>query len=325
MKERMSAIGDVLRTMVLAVLVAAALVAVPAVHAAAEVVDRVVAVVNDRVITLSELNAAYAVALGGLKGSGLGDEDTVETRSKVLDNLIERTLIKQAAEKAGIEVSEWEIDNAIEDVKRQNNLTHEALMVALASSGLTYNEYREQMRDEIRQVKFVNRRFRSKIVIQDEDVEEYYTQHIDDYYTAPSFRLRILFLSSRDRRLLELRLKAVMKGLNEGEEFSELVRQYSEGPAVASGGDIGYLETGEVAPVIEEAANRLEEGEVSGPITTPEGVYLIQLVDRKEGEPQPLEEVKDSIRKALYKKILAQRYNFWLEETKKIAYIEVRL
>src|SRR3990170_1130879 len=118
----------------------------------AEIIDRIVAVVNDSAITLSELDAATA-GLGGIKGDDKEKRKRIiETKSKVLDQIIEKKLVEQASNKAGITVSEKEIDNAIEDVKQENNLGHEELLSALAKSGLTYKNYREQLKELIRDV-----------------------------------------------------------------------------------------------------------------------------------------------------------------------------
>src|SRR3989338_3532195 len=115
----------------------------------AEIIDRIVAVVNDSAITLSELDAATA-GLGGIKGDDKEKRKRIiETKSKVLDQIIEKKLVEQASNKAGITVSEKEIDNAIEDVKQENNLRHEELLSALAKSGLTYKNYREQLKEQI--------------------------------------------------------------------------------------------------------------------------------------------------------------------------------
>jgi len=147
----------------------------------AEIIDRIVAVVNDSAITLSELDAATA-GLGGIKGDDKEKKKRIiETKSQVLDQIIEKKLVEQASNKAGITVSEKEIDNAIEDVKQENNLGHEELLSALAKSGLTYKNYREQLKEQIRQVKFINKEFRSNIKISRDDVEAYYQQNKDSF------------------------------------------------------------------------------------------------------------------------------------------------
>ncbi len=313
------------RTIIFATL-AALLCVLPASRAQAEVVDKVVAVVNSSIITLSELNAAMAVALGGLKGQApLASNDTVETRSLVLDGLIEKILIKQTAERAGIKISEREIDNAVDDVKAENNMTQDQLLLALSHGGITYAQYREQIADDILQIRFMDRMFRSKINIKPEDIENFYQRNLKVFYGPPTMRIRILFLSNENLEMQALRLQAVLNGLKTGADFSELATQYSEGPAVDKGGDLGYLKSGEIAPFIEKAAKKLRIGQVSSRLDTEEGIYFIHLVGKKPGAPAPLDQVKQVIANNMYQQILIERYNFWLEGMKRIAFVDVRL
>ncbi len=292
--------------------------------ARAVVVDRIVAVVNDDIITETELNAATAVAVGGLR-SGKQREYHVNTKSVVLDNLIESSLIKQDAEKIGIEVSELEVDESIDTVLERNGLTQDELIAALKAKGLPYKEYRNQIRDELIRVKFMNARFRSRIEIRDENVEEYYNQHIDEYYAEPKVRLAVLLLTDGNKDMLQKKLKTIKQGLKDGEKFTELVKQFSDGPTASQGGDIGYLQKGEIAPLIEDIADSLKVGEVSKPVRAKNGIYIVKLIDRKKKEPKPIKDVERQIRNILYKKIMKERYDFWLDNMKKIAFIDVRL
>ena len=294
----------------------------------AEIIDRVVAVVNDSAITLSELDAATA-GLGGIKGDDKEKKKRIiETKSKVLDQIIEKKLVEQASNKAGITVSEKEIDNAIEDVKQENNLGHEELLSALAKSGLTYKNYREQLKEQIRQVKFINKEFRSNIKISRDDVEAYYQQNKDRFSGSVMHRLRIIsFLVSEQVKRKELEKKAneVLAMARNGGDFAKLSKEYSQGPNSRDGGDLGYIKTGEIDPAIEKVAAGLKPGEISDVIKTSTGFHIIQMVDIRKGEARPLAEVEDNIKNIIYQKIIDERYKLWLEDMMKKAYIEVRL
>lgn len=296
----------------------------------AEVMDRVVAVVNEGIITMSELNTATQLALQDLKGGRRG-RDIVEVRSKILDQLIERRLVEQASSKAGISVSEKEIDNAIEDVKRQNSLTQEGLLRALANSSLTYSEYRNQLKEQIRQVKFINKKFRTKVDISEDDMEDYYRQNIERFYGPGEVRLRQIFLPVEkgatilQRKDTEEKARMILDEIKKGGDFVRLAITYSKGPNPEGGGDLGYIKVGEMDPTIERVVIGLKVGEVSGIIETPSGFHIIQLVDRKGGEPRPFQEVREEIRDILFQRIVDERYRLWLEEQKRVSYIEVRL
>jgi len=292
--------------------------------AEAEVVDRLVAVVNDSIITLSELNAATSAALDTVAGPEKKDaKKIIELKSRILDGLIEQKLVKQAADKAGIEVSEREIDNAVEDVRRGNNMTQERLLLALAGSGLTYREYREQLKEQIRQVKFVGKEFRSKISVEDSEIEEYYRQNKEEFFAPATYRINLIFIPAGNKS--GEKVKAVEAGIKAGVDFKDLAIDYSQGPAAASGGDMGWLKPGEISKSLEVAALKLKSGGITGAMPATEGVYFIKLIDIKTAQARTYEEVKESVRERLYKKAMEGRFSFWLMEVKKSAHIEIRL
>ena len=297
------------------------------VAAGAEIVERIVAVVNDSIITLSELNAATAAAIDAIGGKTKDEKEAAGIKSKMLDTLVEQKLVRHAADRAGIEVSEREIDNAIEDVKQQNKLNQETFMLALAQSGLTFREYKEQLREQIRQVKFINKEFRSKINVTDDEVAQYYQRNSDEFYGPQSFDIAMIYISSDgvDEKTVRLKLEKIRDGLDKGDSFGLLARLFSNGVTAAAGGEMGSVKSGELDSAIEEAAVKLAPGEVSQPIVTPSGIYIVKLNRRAEPALKPITQVSEQIKDKLFKKSLDDRFRFWLEETKRFAHIDIRL
>jgi parvulin-like peptidyl-prolyl isomerase len=168
-------------------------------------------------------------------------------------------------------------------------------------------------------------RFRSKIEIRHENIEEYFNSHIDEYYAEPSVRLAVLLLDGTDKKIIQHKLKAIRQGLRTNESFSALVKQFSDGPGAAQGGDLGYLHKGEISPLIENIAQNLKIGEVSKPVREDNLIYIVKLVDKKGKEPRPIKEVERQIHSIIYKKMLKQRYDYWLDDMKRTAFIDVRL
>ena len=229
---------------------------------------------------------------------------------------------------SGLGFSEKEIDNAIEDVKKQNSISQQELLSTLARSGLTFKEYREQLKDQIRQVKFTNKEFRSNVKISHEDVETYYRQNQDKFSGPLMHKLRIISLLATDQGRgtdTEEKAKQVLSMIRRGEDFAKLAKEYSHGPDAQEGGDLGYVKAGEMDKAIEKVAAGLKIGEISDIIKTSTGFHIIQVIDRKKREPQPLAAVEGEIRNIIFQKIIDERYKIWLEEIMKKAYIEVRL
>jgi len=294
--------------------------------AGAETVDRIVAIINDSVITMSELNAATNLALEKSGGSDkLDGAAALAMKKKVLDDLIEQKLVKQASDKAGIDVSEKEIDNAVEDVKKENGMTQDTLLLTLARTGLTFKEYREQLKEQIRQVKFVNKEFRSKVTIEPEDVEDYYRQHKDDFQVPATYKISMIFIPNGDKVVAAQKLKMIQEGLSKGTDFKELASEYSEGPTASSGGDMGYLKLNEMDKYVQDAVVKLKTNGISPAIQAADGIYFIRLDDMKPPQQRPFEEVKGLAQDKLYRKIMDDRFSFWLNEVKKYAHVEIRL
>jgi len=286
----------------------------------AEVVDRIVAVVNQSVITLSELEAAATA----MTREG-GPIAATPPRSTVLDRLIERKLVEQASTNAGITVSEQEVDAAIEDVLARNRVSREQLMTALADSGITYKEYRERLKTDIGQVKFTSRQFRSKAAITESDIKSYYHQNREKFHGPASYRLAMISIDERERASAEKAASALYARLQKGEDFGEVARRFSGGPNAAEGGDLGFLRESELDRSIKAVVERLAVGEFSPVITTFAGLSIIRLLDKKVGKVQPFDEVKESIHEILFQRIVDERYRAWLETVKKSSHIDIRL
>lgn len=285
----------------------------------AEIIDRIVAVVNDSIITESHLNAQILAQTGGLKEGQEPIKADVNTRSFVLDTLIEKQLMKQTADKEGIDVSELEIDKAIEDIQSRSGFTKETLLLELAKNGLTYKQYRDQLQEDIRQSKFMSRKFRSQIKITETDLKEFYTQNITQFQKSSTYRISIIFLKTNKKT------KIIMSEINDGTSFAGLALKFSTGAGKEDGGDLGYFELDELGEELRSTVKNMSIGDVIGPITSDDGIRIVKLTDIKDGAPVPLEDVAGTVKDMLYKEILKERYNHWLDKMKETAHIEVRL
>lgn len=284
-----------------------------------ETIDRIVAVVNNNIITESTLNALILAQTGGLKEGQEPIKADIHTRSFTLDTLIEKQLMKQTADKEGIDVSELEVDKAIEDIQKRSGLTRDDLLLELAKNGLTYKQYRDQLKEDIRQSKFMNMKFRSGINITETDLSEFYTQNLTQFQKSPTFKISIILL--QDKR----NTKKIMSELDKGTDFSELAKNFSTGPGKDDGGDLGYFELNELGDSLRDTVKDMTIGEVRGPITSDDGIRIVKLTDTRDGAPIPLDDVAGTVRDMLHKAILKEKYNHWLNKIKETAHIEVRL
>jgi len=290
-----------------------------------KVMDRIVAVINDEVITLSELNAAVALAESSLKDNPQGKAKVEVSQKKILEDLVREKLIKQASDRVGIEVSEEEIDNAVKEIQDQNDFTRKELLLALAGSGLTYEEYRDRLKEQIRSVKFMDMRFRSRIDIKPDEVENYYRQHIEEFYGKPSYKIGIIFIDGADEVRAKSRLGKITRGLERKKPFGELANLYSDDESGSAGGDLGFVKVGELDETLEREILKLDVGDVSPPIIKPEGTYFVKFVQFRPGEPTPLAKVRSFIYQKLFDRTYNEMMETWFENEKELANIDIRL
>lgn len=296
----------------------------------AVLLERVVATVNDEVITWSELMNTIMY-----EGKAVLDKSAVEERKKqikelerpFLEELINLRLQLQAARQMRLGVGEAEIDGSINEIKTKYNLTDESLLASLATEGLTMNDYRTRLRDQILLQKTVNFAVRNKIVITDKAIEEHYNKNKDIFAEKESLKIRqIFFLNPKDesaRPDLLTRAEDIAHDIQQGKDFSELALEFSEGPEKEFGGDLGYLKLGSALKEVEDAALALKIGEVSKPFWSPAGLHIIKLENRKGDEG--LDKVRDQIKDRLFQEAFQSKYRQWRSGLKEKAYIEIKL
>lgn len=297
-------------------------------------IDRIVAIVNNEAITLSELEKIVSMeSKETLKGI---EEDNKEKakerlRKEILKELIERRLQLQKAKKLGIGASKEEVKEAIDDIKKKNALDDLNFEKALAKENMTLKEYEDRLRDQIAITKLINQEVRSRVAITDKDIASYYEDNKKDFFVAEQVKVSHIFLKlpekagEKERDDLKATLDKVVKKLRSGEDFAEVAKAYSQGPTASSGGGLGFLKKGEMAPELEEVAFLLKKGEISDPIWTRGGVHILKIEERGEGRYKPLEDVREEIRRILIDKETEKVYREWIRSLRENSFIEIRL
>jgi peptidyl-prolyl cis-trans isomerase SurA len=298
----------------------------------AEVLNGIAAIVNDEIITSYEVDKEKNLLLKEVeKGGPLSDSDKEKLRSVALNRLIEKKLVDQKIKDLNITVSDEELRQTIDDVKKQNKMTQENLIAALRTQGLSFDKYQAQLREQIERVKLMGQEVRSKIQVGDKELREYYKANQQKYSTDEHFRARhIFFRLPQDPDPKELskvmtRAMIVLQEARSGADFAELAKKYSDDPQAAKdGGDLGTFKRGDMMQAIEDHVINMSAGEISDLVNTPAGFHIIKLEERTPGKIRTFEEVKGEIEELLYKKKSEERFNQWLAELKKAASIEIK-
>ena len=301
----------------------------------AEICNRLVAVVNNDVITLYELNQKIR-ELTGLKPADLKAQDNkayLETRHKILDVLINEKIALKKIRELEINVTPEEIENAIETIKRNNGITQEDLLIGLENQGMNYDSYRKRIKKEMEQMRLINIEVKSKIIISEEKIKEYYNQHENDFVGEKSeekVHLATIFLLKDDNlsdqnggESLYQKAEELLLRLKNGEDFGELARKNSQGPAADKGGDLGLFKLSELDSELADMIENMSEGDVSEPIIRSSGIQIIKLMGRQKAGEKRLEDVRDEIYSILYREEQQMSYSSWIKTLRKKAYTKI--
>jgi parvulin-like peptidyl-prolyl isomerase len=297
------------------------------------VVDRVVAVVNQEIITLSEVEKwTNPLKQEIVTKDRLEKKDRVEMLCRqVLEKLIEEKLIDQEVKKSGIKISSKEIEATLEEIKRRNAVTQEGLEKALAVEGLTLETYKEQVGKSLQRKKLISWSLKVEARDGERELREFYQKNLDRYRTNETYRPgHILFAIPKEatpEEMGEIRRKAqkVLERIKGGEDFGEMALLYSEDASSKNRGDLGIFKKGELFPAFEREALRLKVGEVSGIVRSEFGFHIIKLLDRKGMDPFPFEEVQERVKADYYESEMEKAFEQYVSTLKEKAVIEIKL
>ncbi len=290
----------------------------------AEVVDRIVAEVNDEIITMSELEAASKSieAQSGLKPTG---KESKEIERGMLESLIDRKLAKAEAKRRGITVDDKEMASALASFRKKNNLQDdEAFNKALGKAGLSVKELKQNLSDQIIQERLITIAVGAKTMISDAEVRRIYEEHFKAG-GGTKLHLRVMQLplspgaTEAQKEEMKKKAEAIMAELKNGGSFPDVAAKFS-----VQERDVGAVSLSDLEPKLAEFLSRLKPKEVA-PAMTPQGIQLIQLVERRTGEAKPFEEVAPDIRRMLSQKELEKQFGVWVKTLREKAHIKIML
>jgi peptidyl-prolyl cis-trans isomerase SurA len=291
--------------------------------AACEVVDRIVAEVNDEIITMSELQnmAKTYEAKVGVKPTAKEDH---EVQRKMLEALIDRRLARAEAKKRGITLTDKEKSQALERFLKRNHLPdEEALKKALSQGGLTLNEFKQQLSDQMIQERLLAATAGSKVTIRDADVRRVYDEMFKE--SGVQLHLRVIKLpyplGATEAQKAEIKQKAelILKETQGGAGFPEVANKLSVEQA-----DMGFVSLGDINPQLAEHLTKLKPKEVA-PVQTPEGYQFFQLVERRSGQARSYEEAAPEIKDMLMQKEMEKYFDEWVKGLRDKAHIKIML
>jgi peptidyl-prolyl cis-trans isomerase SurA len=296
---------------------------------ASDAVERVVAIVDEDAILLSDLRQQAAPyleqALADAPTDAQRKERLQSLYKQLLDQMVNQKLVQQAANEMRITVTKTEVDQAIDKVRQQNNLDEKAFWEAVSSQGYTPEQYREDIRKQLVSLKVTNQRVRSRSNVTDEEVRERYEQNVRQARRALRFHASHIYFalspsaSATEVKNVRQQADALRAQLSTG-NFDAAVEKFG-------GGDLGWLNQGDLPSPLEQALLNLEVHDISQPVRGPSGIHIFMLRERQSGAENipPFEKVKESIQQKLMEEVMSRQQKLFFEQMRRKAIIEIKI
>ena len=300
----------------------------------AQTEDRIVAVVNNDVITLYELNKmvdAYVDRIAQSSRKEDREKIVAEARTVIMNRMVDDMLVEQEAKKSGIVVKEDDVMGSLNDIMARRRMKLDDLKAVLLKDGTTFEAYKEEVRGHLMKMRLATKEVRSKISVSDEEIGNYYSKNRDIYEGKEAVRLQQILLllpknaDEETKDKLRAEAETISGKLKSGESFGLMAARFSQGPAAQTGGDLGFVEKGTLLPVVDEAAFKLKENELSPVIESAIGFHILKITDRRGKGVKSLASVREEIKEEITNEKMEKKLQDWLQDLRKKSYVEVRL
>jgi peptidyl-prolyl cis-trans isomerase SurA len=287
-----------------------------------EVVDRIVAIVNDDIITLKELQS-FILLERQSRHTSVNEYLQNQKLKEKLDLFIDGVLIKQQAKKLKVDVSDRELDGIIDNIKKQNLITDSELREQLKKENIGYDSFVEGIRMNVLRGRVVSRVISSEVDVSDKVLRAFYDQNKESFHSE-EYRLKQIFVSAQ-KPDAEQRIRKVYGLLEQGKSFEDLAREYSDDPSAKQGGDIGLVKAEDLLPALIEAIQSVEPGSYTKVVVTPYGFHILKLIEVIGAEEVSFESMKDKVRDKFVLFESEKRYQEYIKKLRQASYIEVKI
>lgn len=293
---------------------------------AAETVEEIYAVVNDEVITGSELKKFETDMLRSLQSQLEGEkleQATRELKKDLLNKFIEQKLLLSKIKEKNYDVDS-DVETIIQEIKKQNNFaSDDDLKKALFAEGIEFGAWKEQWKERRKQERLVGDEVGSKIKVDNPQIMEYYRKNPEQFTVPAEITLNCIFLKkSADVPKPQEKMDQITAELKPG-LFEKIAKKYSELPDAANNIALGKFKKNELDKNLEEAALKLKKDEYSGWTETDNGWYIIQLADFSADRLQEVKDVREEIIQKLREELQQVKLKDYIEQLKKESYIKI--
>ncbi|HON58706.1 MAG TPA: peptidylprolyl isomerase [Smithella sp.] len=302
----------------------------------AQVLDRIIAVVNDDIITLYEFNTAFEPYLKNIESTypGKDKEQFIrQTREAFLQRMVDNILIEQEAKRTGISatVKDEDVMNVLQDMLDRQKISMQDFLKKIAREGGSLESVKKDIRSQLIRMRILRREVKDKVIVTEDEIGAYYNKHRSEYEGKESVRIKQLMLpfpanaDNNTKEKIKHEAEMLRERVIKGEPFDLLVAKYSKGPAVDQGGDVGFIEKGVIIPEVEAVAFSLPLDKLSPVIVSDMGVHIIQVIDKRGAGLKPIAEVREEIRSKIEEEKLENKFEEWIASVRSKSHIEFRL
>lgn len=322
----------VLRIALIGALIAPALLS-PALLSADTVIEEIIARVNSQIITKTdyEHEEQQIKEEAQQQDPAHADQSVADQQKDVLRGLIDRELLLEKGKDLDI-TADTELVKRLDDMRKQMKLdTMEDLEKAAEAQGVSFEDFKQNMRTEIITQQVIQREVGSRVNVSKEEEQKFYDEHKDQLLRPEQVKLSEILVSTEQagddqQKLDAAKAKAedLLKQIRAGADFAELAKKNSDGPSAAQGGDLESFERGKLAKQLEDLTFSMKKGDVSDVIRTKQGFVILKVTEHQSAGIPPFSEIEPRIQEAVYMQKLQPALRDYLKKLREEAYIDVK-
>ena len=291
-------------------------------------VERIIARVNNNIITQLQYDKERQKLHSQLAQNSSGDELEQQFRKdskNLLRDMIDQDLLVQKAKDDGISV-ETDIIKQLDEIRQQNSLPSlEALQEAVERQGVVWEDFKDQIRRRLLTQKVIAQEVGSRIILSRADARKYFEAHKAQFDSPPGVRLAEILISTEKHKPAEAKKLAqeALAEIQNGARFSSVTQKYSDAPSASDGGDVGFFKAGTIAPTIASAISKVDVGETTGLIKTQYGYMIFKVLERRVGKTPTFDQVDQQVSGYLYNTRIQEGLRTYLTTLRKESYIRL--
>jgi peptidyl-prolyl cis-trans isomerase SurA len=299
-------------------------------------VEEIIARVNNEIITRSELDKAKQTAAEEVeedcKGKCTPEEQTTriaDHQKTALKDLIDQSLLVQRGKDMGLSV-ETDVIKRLDSIRIQNQLTSmEDLEKAVTSHGLNWEDFKDNIRKGILTQKVISQEVGSHVNISKEDVQKYYDEHKPEFVRPEQVALREIEVTTegkKDSELPDLKKKAetARKRVQDGEDFGEIAKRFSDGSTAKQGGFLGVYKRGELSKELEDTVFKMKKNDLTEVLDTKQGYLVLQVLEHYDEGEQALSKVESEIMDKMYSSRMEPKLKEYLKTLREQSYVVIK-